>query len=51
VTTPTPARNPLPTKFAVAEKHTVSFLRWEDYIYRGGRQNIFYAGYRCGVES
>ena len=34
-------KTPLPTKFAVAEKHTMSFLRCEDYTDQRGRQNIF----------
>src|SRR5208282_2750539 len=42
VTTPTAPRTPLPTKFAVAEKHIARFLRCEDYTYHRGTQNIFY---------
>src|ERR1700751_5017839 len=39
VTTPTAPRTPLPTKFAVAEKHTARFLRREDYIYHRKMQS------------
>src|SRR5271169_807716 len=44
VTTPTAPRIPLPTKFAVAEKHTARFLRREDCTYHRGTQNIFSGG-------
>src|SRR5580700_9280084 len=37
VTTPTAPRTPLPTKFAVAEKHMGRFLSCEDYT---GRRNL-----------
>ena len=40
VTTPTAARTPLPTKFAVAEKHMARFLRCEHYICDRGTQKI-----------
>src|ERR1700733_7422437 len=40
VTTPTAPRTPLPTKFAVAEKHKGRLLHWEDYICWRRRQNI-----------
>src|SRR5271154_1735695 len=37
VTTPTAPRTPLPTKFAVAEKHIDRFLSCEEYT---GRRNL-----------
>src|ERR1700758_1291487 len=40
VTTPTAPRTPLPTKFAVAEKHTARFLRCENYTYHRGTQKV-----------
>src|ERR1700723_188665 len=40
VTTPTAPRTPLPTKFAVAEKHKGGLLRWKHYICWRRRQNI-----------
>src|ERR1700686_4426731 len=40
VTTPTAPKTPLPTKFAVAEKHTACYLRRQDYTYYGAMQNI-----------
>src|ERR1700674_3273539 len=40
VTTPTAPRTPLPTKFAVAEKHKGCLLRWKHYICWRRRQNI-----------
>src|ERR1700691_4188443 len=40
VTTPTAVRNPPPTKFAVAEKHTGHPLPCEDYTDCRGTQNI-----------
>src|SRR5438105_3741315 len=40
VTTPMAPRTPLPTKFAVAEKHTARHLPCKDYTYRRGTQNI-----------
>jgi hypothetical protein len=49
VTTPMAPRTPLPTKFAVAEKHTMSFLRCEDYTDCRGRQNIFDAAGRVAL--
>src|SRR6202140_5047501 len=39
-TTPTAPKTPLPTKFAVAEKHTACYLRRQDYTYYGAMQNI-----------
>src|SRR5271165_5369755 len=40
VTTPTAPRTPLPTKFAVAEKHMGRFLRCEDYTYHRATHNF-----------
>jgi hypothetical protein len=40
VTAPTTPRTPLPTKFAVAEKHMADFLRCEDYTEHRETQNI-----------
>src|SRR5208282_1446479 len=42
VTTPTAPRTPLPTKFAVAEKHTARLLRCEDCACHCRTQNISY---------
>jgi hypothetical protein len=41
VKTPTAPRTPLPTKFAVAEKHTAVFSAVKDYTYQRGTRNIF----------
>ncbi|MGA7686022.1 MAG: hypothetical protein WCA58_13495 [Terriglobales bacterium] len=48
VATPATAKTPLPTKFAVAEKHTVRFSvarvkDYEDYTDRQRTQSIFAA--------
>src|SRR5271166_3504598 len=40
VTTPRAPRTPLPTKLAVAEKHTAQPLPWEHYTYHRGTQSI-----------
>jgi hypothetical protein len=41
VMAPTVPRTPLPTKFAVAEKHTGGFFRCEDYTHSSWSANYF----------